>query len=49
MKLFITQKLEEKNLPSETDSYNGTSYVDNEGNYVSHSEENEEVREEKGE
>ena len=49
VKLFITQKLEEKNLPSETDSYNGTSYVDNEGNYVSHSEENEEVREEKGE
>lgn len=49
VKLFITQKLEKKNLPSETDCYNGMSYVDNEGNYVPHCEENEEVREEKGE
>lgn len=49
VKLFITQKLKEKNLPVETERYNGMSYVDNEGNYVLHREENEEVKEEKGE
>ena len=48
VKLFITQKLEEKNLPAETECYNGMSYVDNEGNYVPHKEENEEVKEEGG-
>ncbi len=49
IKLFITQKLEEKNLPVETECYSGTNYVDNEGNYVLNKEENEEVKEEKGE
>jgi len=49
VKLFITQRLEEKKLPVETESYNGMNYVDNEGNYVSYIEENEEVKEEKGE
>ena len=49
VKLFITQKLEEKKLPLETGYYNGTNYVDNDGNYVSDKEESEEVKEEKGE
>ena len=49
VKLFITQRLEKKKLPVETESYNGMNYVDNEGNYVSYIEENEEVKEEKGE
>lgn len=49
VKLFITQKLEEKKLPVETGYYNGTNYVDNDGNYVSDKEESEEVKEEKGE
>lgn len=48
VKLFITQKLEEKKLPVETENYNGMSYVDNEGNYVLN-EKDEEVKEEKGE
>lgn len=33
--LFITQKLEEKKLPTATSSYNGMNYVDDDGNYVS--------------
>lgn len=49
VKLFITQKLEEKNLPVETENYHDLSYIDNEGNYVSYSEENVEESEEKGE
>ncbi len=49
VKLFITQKLEAKNLPVETEHYNGSNYVDNEGNYVLSREESEEVKEEKGE
>lgn len=49
VKLFVTQKLEAKNLPVETENYNGMSYVDNDGNYVLNAEQNEEVKEEKGE
>ena len=33
--LLITQKLEDKKLPTATSSYNGMNYVDDEGNYVS--------------
>lgn len=49
VKLFVSQKLENKNLPAETECYNDTSYVDNEGNYVPHIEQNNDVKEEKGE
>lgn len=48
VKLFITQKLEEKKLPTETECYNGMSYVDDEGNYVPYKAEDEEVKEEGG-
>ncbi len=48
--LFITQKLEEKNLPTATSSYNGMNYVDDDGNYVSAEESQAtKLEEEKGE
>lgn len=37
--LFITQRLERKNLPTDTSSYNGMNYVDEDGNYVAFEEE----------
>jgi len=47
VKLFITQKLEEKKLPLETARYDGMNYVDNEGNYVEYKEEVVEEKEKK--
>lgn len=44
--LFITQRLEKKNLPTATACYDEMSYVDDEGNYVKVQEE---MKEEKGE
>ena len=34
IELFITQKLEKKNLPISTEFYDGINYIDNEGNHV---------------
>lgn len=52
MKLFIAHKLEMKKLPTETESYGGMSYVDDDGVYVSEElkeQEEQEKNEVKGE
>lgn len=35
VKLFVTERLEKKKLPTETSCYNGMNYVDEAGNYIS--------------
>ena len=41
-KLYISQKLTKRELPVETECYNGMNYVDDEGKYVIYTEEKEE-------
>ena len=45
IKLYISQKLKKRELPVETECYNGMNYVDDEGKYVIYTEEKEEKKE----
>lgn len=49
VELYITQKLKKRELPVETEYYNGENYVDNEGRYVVYTEETTKKEEKKGE